>query len=101
MEIITSKAERARLTSSKFTKSILSFISIALLAVTGQALAVEFSAEVEMLPAEELAAKRATKTYIVQLRDNPIASYDGQIAGLAATKPVSGQKIDMSSPAVT
>ncbi len=37
---------------------------------------------------------------IVQLRDPPIASYEGGIPGLAKTKALPGQKIDFSSPAV-
>lgn len=36
---------------------------------------------------------------IVQLRGPPIASYDGSIPGLAATKPAPGQKLDLNSPA--
>lgn len=39
----------------------------------------------------------ATKTYIVQLADAPVATYDGRIAGLARTRPNSGAKIDMAS----
>ena len=36
-----------------------------------------------------------TKTYIVQLADAPVATYDGSIAGLRATRPAAGTKIDM------
>lgn len=35
----------------------------------------------------------------IQLKDQPVASYDGHIAGFAATKPAHGQKLDLSSPA--
>lgn len=38
--------------------------------------------------------------YTVRLADAPVASYDGGIKGLAATKPRNGQKIDPNSPAV-
>ena len=41
-----------------------------------------------------------TKTYIVQMLQAPAVSYEGGIAGLAATKPAKGQKIDPSSAAV-
>jgi len=53
--------------------------------------------------AQRAAATRAAhaKTYIVQLADPPAASYDGRIAGFAATRPGQGQKIDRKSPAVS
>ncbi|HZY93299.1 MAG TPA: S8 family serine peptidase [Candidatus Bathyarchaeia archaeon] len=35
----------------------------------------------------------------VQLKDQPLASYDGHIAGYAATKPAHGLKLDISTPA--
>ena len=38
--------------------------------------------------------------YIVQLLDNPVVSYEGDIKGLKATKPQNGKKIDPNSPAV-
>jgi subtilisin family serine protease len=41
--------------------------------------------------------KSAEATYIVQLRDDPAVAYDGKIAGLKATKPAKGQKIDPDS----
>ncbi len=43
------------------------------------------------------AQQAPTKTYIVQLSDAPVATYDGKIAGLAATRPAAGTKIDMAS----
>lgn len=39
----------------------------------------------------------ATKTYIVQLADAPAATYDGRIAGLPATRPAPGAKLDTRS----
>jgi hypothetical protein len=38
-----------------------------------------------------------TKTYIVQLADAPAATYDGSVAGLRATRPAAGAKLDVSS----
>lgn len=38
--------------------------------------------------------------YVVQLVDAPIASYEGTIPGLAATKPAAGSKLDMASQRV-
>ncbi len=40
------------------------------------------------------------KTYIVQLNDEPAASYAGSIAGLAATQPAPGGRLLARSPAV-
>ncbi|HEX5596995.1 MAG TPA: S8 family peptidase [Micromonosporaceae bacterium] len=50
--------------------------------------------------AQTAAAPATTDLYLVQLAGAPLASYGGGIAGLAATKPATGQKIDVkSSPA--
>lgn len=40
------------------------------------------------------------RPYIVQLADKPVASYDGGISGLAATKPAPGRRIDVDAPSV-
>ena len=37
------------------------------------------------------------KTFIVQMADAPIATYDGKISGLPATRPVAGTKINITS----
>ena len=42
----------------------------------------------------------ATQTYIVQMLESPVVAYEGGTAGLAATKPAKGQKIDPNSAAV-
>jgi subtilisin family serine protease len=46
------------------------------------------------------AGKGVSDAYIVQLEDPPVAAYEGGIAGLAATAPAPGQKIDRNSDAV-
>ena len=38
--------------------------------------------------------------YIVLLKADPVASYDGGVAGIAATKPAKGKKLDMRAPNV-
>jgi Subtilase family/Fibronectin type-III domain/PA domain/Peptidase inhibitor I9 len=43
---------------------------------------------------------QTVKTYIVQVALDPAVSYDGGIAGLAATKPGKGEKIDPNSAKV-
>jgi subtilisin family serine protease len=45
-------------------------------------------------------AARSSGLYIVQMADLPVASYLGEIAGLARTKPGPGQKIDPLGPDV-
>ncbi|HEV8670193.1 MAG TPA: S8 family serine peptidase [Candidatus Limnocylindria bacterium] len=39
-------------------------------------------------------------TYIVTFADEPVASYEGYLAGFPATRPQPGRKIDPASPAV-
>lgn len=39
-------------------------------------------------------------TYIVQFAGDPAASYEGDVAGYAATKPAKGEKIDVDSASV-
>jgi hypothetical protein len=38
--------------------------------------------------------------FVVQLRKPPVARYDGQIKGLATTRPTAGQKLDTNAPQV-
>jgi subtilisin family serine protease len=42
----------------------------------------------------------ATGTYIVQMRLDPVVTYEGGVAGIPATKPAKGKKIDRTSAAV-
>ena len=46
------------------------------------------------------AVKHQSKLYIVQMADPPVVAYTGGIAGLRATKPNRGKKIDPQSPDV-
>jgi hypothetical protein len=52
------------------------------------------TAKSTILSARSDTASRAARTYIVQLREPPVASYDGGINGHAATRPARGSKID-------
>ncbi|MEV4112405.1 S8 family serine peptidase [Nonomuraea sp. NPDC049695] len=47
--------------------------------------------------AEAEAAPEEQKTYIVQMAADPVATYEGDVAGLATTKPQQGEKIDPGS----
>ncbi|MBE9479219.1 MAG: protease inhibitor I9 family protein, partial [Chloroflexi bacterium] len=47
-----------------------------------------------------LSAKGEPAVYIVQLTDNPVIAYDGDISGLAATKPDRGDHINPNSAKV-
>ncbi|WP_229215528.1 S8 family serine peptidase [Duganella sp. CY15W] len=42
-------------------------------------------------------AEEERRSYIVQLADKPVATYTGQVAGLAATMPTQGQRLDVSA----
>ncbi|MBD8531247.1 MULTISPECIES: S8 family serine peptidase [unclassified Massilia] len=42
-------------------------------------------------------AQEVRRSYIVQLADKPVASYTGGVAGLAATKPAAGQRLDVTA----
>jgi subtilisin family serine protease len=52
------------------------------------------------VPAATSAGATETQTYIVQFLDAPVVAYDGGVAGLAATKPAKGKKIDVRSTPV-
>ena len=51
---------------------------------------------------DSLAAQQPTGagTYIVQLKDRPVASYEGELGGLSATKPKAGASIDPKAASV-
>ncbi|MCE3606449.1 S8 family serine peptidase [Massilia sp. P8910] len=42
-------------------------------------------------------ADEVRRSYIVQLVDKPVATYTGQVAGLPATKPAEGQRLDVDA----
>ena len=42
----------------------------------------------------------ASKSYIVELADAPAVTYTGTVAGLAATRPTPGAKLDANAPSV-
>ena len=45
-------------------------------------------------------AESERRSYIVQLTDKPVATYTGQVAGLAATMPAQGQRLNVDAAAV-
>jgi len=49
---------------------------------------------------EQPLAQEEAKSYIVVLEEDPIVSYEGDIAGLAATEVQDGEKIESADPAV-
>jgi subtilisin family serine protease len=51
-------------------------------------------------PQTRQAAVAANRLYIVRMVDLPVVSYTGGVAGLPATKPARGQKIDPNNPVV-
>ncbi|MFK3739852.1 S8 family serine peptidase [Massilia sp. TN1-12] len=40
------------------------------------------------------------RSYIIQLSDKPVATYTGEVAGLAATKPATGQRLNVNAASV-
>jgi subtilisin family serine protease len=50
-------------------------------------------------PAKPLLPAAIPGRYIVTLKDKPIATYDGEVAGLRATRPNKGQRVDVTSGA--
>lgn len=71
-------------------------VSAATAAVTAVALAVAPAASAIEEPTFDVALPDAgpARTYIVQTEGLPLSSYTGGVAGIAATKPESGQKLD-------
>ena len=51
-------------------------------------------------PKVELVGESPNGVYIVQLLDAPVIAYEGEIAGLRATKPSAGNRINPNSPDV-
>ena len=52
------------------------------------------------IAAGSAAADDARRSYIVQLADKPVATYTGSVAGLAATQPAAGQRLDVNASTV-
>jgi hypothetical protein len=52
------------------------------------------------MPARSAPPKYSNKVWIVQLSEPPASGYTGGIAGLAATKPAHGAKLNRQSTAV-
>lgn len=50
--------------------------------------------------ATSAAASDERRSYIVQLNDKPVATYTGGVAGLAATQPPAGQRLNIDASAV-
>ncbi|GAA4975650.1 subtilisin family serine protease [Nonomuraea thailandensis] len=52
-------------------------------------------------PSTAEAGAEEQKTYLVRLAAEPVATYEGDVAGLARTKPAEGEKIETGSAEVT
>jgi subtilisin family serine protease len=66
-------------------------IAIAAATLTAFAMAASGSAQAEPAQAQ------AENLYIVQIAGSPLASYTGGVAGIPATKPADGQKVNMKA----
>ncbi|HET8683550.1 MAG TPA: protease inhibitor I9 family protein, partial [Micromonosporaceae bacterium] len=71
-------------------------VTIALTTAAITALALVGTGSVQARPG---AAVAGTATYIVQVAGAPIASYAGGVAGIAATQPAEGDRVDTRSAA--
>src|SRR5215216_5414651 len=56
---------------------------------------------VAVVPASQGAGDESTSTYVVQLVQAPAVTYEGGVAGYAATKPARGQKLAKQSSRVS
>ncbi len=83
----------------KFIKRQGGYAVISLVAFFGLAVSTAVLADKATDSTVKGSSKQRQKTYIVQMKSDPIASYDGRIQGLAATKPATGKKIDPQSAA--
>ncbi|TRV76902.1 S8 family serine peptidase [Streptomyces sp. 130] len=63
------------------------------------ALSLPLATPVAATPAAQPPAPSVTGTYLVTLADQPLATYDGGVDGLSATKPAQGGKLDVTSAA--
>ncbi len=48
--------------------------------------------------AEDIKLDQSSKTYIVQMAQDPVATYEGGVAGIPATKPAPGKKVNAKAP---
>ena len=47
--------------------------------------------------ADEVKLDQTKKTFIVQMKGDPVATYDGGVQGIPATKPAAGKKVNAKS----
>ncbi|WP_306212928.1 S8 family serine peptidase [Actinoplanes sp. RD1] len=70
-------------------------LAVLLLAVSAAAVALPGSSTAAAAPADP----EKTSRYLVQLADDPLATYEGDVKGLPATKPRDGAKLNRGSAA--
>ncbi len=91
----------------RFPRAVRLGVLLAALAVVAVPVAVAGSAappaslEVESLEVTHAETKGVPGAYVVQLAAPPVVKYTGGIAGIPATKPAKGEKIDPQSTKVT
>lgn len=87
----------------KTSKAVIAVVTAVILVVTVDVSAVLEDAGVPHQRSESTQATKADakKVFIVQMAEEPVATYQGGDSRFAATKPKTGQKIDSGSQAVT
>jgi len=91
---------------SAMRRGVLALLGLAVGVVPAASVSLSTSAQTDDLEVPEEASRgisdgKTVKTYIVTMAEDPAATYDGGTAGIPATAPDSGDKLDSTSQAVT
>ncbi|MCW2503785.1 MAG: protease-associated domain protein [Actinomycetia bacterium] len=86
------------LSAGRRRPALLAAAAVAVTAATLASATSAFAGSDATAPGPQAAA--GDGNYLVQLADTPVAIYDGTVAGLKATKPAAGARVDRSSPDV-
>ncbi|MCB2179602.1 S8 family serine peptidase [bacterium] len=76
------------------------FRSIIFMAVVVLALSITFTASADPPTFGGQVEESENGLYIVQMLDQPVVAYEGDVSGLKATKPAKGEKINPNNPKV-
>ena len=91
---------------SAMRRGVLAVLGLAVGVVPATSVSLSTSAQADDLAVPEEVARdivegKVVSTYIVTMADEPAATYDGGTAGIPATAPDAGEKLDTTSKAVT
>ena len=91
---------------SAMRRGVLAVLGLAVGVVPATSVSLSTSAQTDDLEVPEEASRgisdgKTVKTYIVTMAEDPAVTYDGGTAGIPATAPDSGEKLETTSQAVT